>query len=95
MNLKPIGDRVILKVLETEEKTKGGIVIPDTAKERPQRAEVVAVGSGNVDDKGERVALEVQVGDKVIFGKFSGSEVKLEGEKYLLVRESDILAVIE
>ncbi len=95
MNLKPIGDRVILKVSETEEKTEGGIVIPDTAKERPQRAEVVAVGSGSVDDKGERIALEVQVGDKVIFGKFSGSEVKLEGEKYLLVRESDILAIVE
>ncbi|HHT02484.1 MAG TPA: co-chaperone GroES [Firmicutes bacterium] len=90
--LKPLGDRVIVKVITAEEKTKGGIVLPDTAKEKPQEGEVVAVGPGRVLDNGERLAPEVKVGDRVVFAKYSGTEVKVDGEDYLVVRESDILA---
>lgn len=95
MNIKPLGDRVVVKALEEEEKTAGGIVLPDTAKEKPQKGEVVAVGTGKLLDNGERVALEVSVGDKVIFAKYGGTEVKLNGTEYLILRESDILAVSE
>ncbi|MDS1029189.1 co-chaperone GroES [Bacillota bacterium LX-D] len=95
MNIKPLGDRVVIKVLSSEEKTKSGIVIPDTAKEKPQEGEVVAVGTGRALDNGQKAALEVAVGDKVIYSKYAGTEVKLDGEEYLIVRESDILAVIK
>jgi chaperonin GroES len=93
--LKPLGDRVIVKVVEAEEKTKGGIILPDTAKDRPQEGEVVAVGSGRLLDNGERVPLEVKVGDRVVFSKYGGTEVKVDDEEYLIIRESDLLAVRE
>lgn len=93
--LKPLGDRVVIELLETEEKTASGIVLPDTAKEKPQEGKVVAVGNGRVLDSGERVAVEVKVGDRIIFSKYSGTEVKFEGTEYLILRESDILAVVE
>lgn len=94
INIKPLADRVLVKRLEEEEEQKvGGIIIPDTAKEKPQEAEIVAVGPGKVED-GKRVELEVKVGDKVLIGKYSGTEVKIEGEEYLIMREDDILAVV-
>ena len=92
--LKPLGDRVVIRVLEQEEKTASGIFLPDTAKEKPSQGEVVAVGPGKVQDDGKRVALEVKVGDKIIFSKYAGTEVKFEGTKYLIVSERDILAII-
>lgn len=91
--VKPLADRVVVKVLSGEEKTKGGIVLPDTAKEKPQEGEVIAVGPGRVLDNGQRIVPEIKVGDRVIFAKYGGTEVKLEGEEYLILRESDILAV--
>ncbi|MCK9222431.1 MAG: co-chaperone GroES [Limnochordia bacterium] len=93
-NLKPLADRVVVQPLEAEEKTKSGIVIPDTAKEKPQEAKVVAVGPGAYDEEGNRKPMSVNVGDVVIFGKYAGTEVKVDGEKYLILRESDLLAVI-
>lgn len=95
MTLKPLGDRVVVKALEQEERTVGGIVIPDTAKEKPQQGEVIAVGTGKMLDNGERVALEVKAGDRIIFAKYGGTEVKVKGEEYLILRDSDILAIIE
>lgn len=92
--LKPLGDRVVIELLESEEKTASGIVLPDSAKEKPQEGKVVAVGTGRVLDSGERVALEVAEGDRIIFSKYAGTEVKYEGKEYLLLRENDILAVI-
>lgn len=92
--LKPLGDRVIIELVQSEEKTASGIVLPDTAKEKPQEGKVVAVGVGTVLDNGERVALEVAVGDRIIFSKYAGTEVKYEGTEYLILRESDILAII-
>ena len=92
--LKPLGDRLIIELVETEEKTASGIVLPDSAKEKPQEGKVVAVGSGRVLDNGERVALEVSVNDRIIFSKYSGTEVKYEGKEYLILRESDILAIV-
>ncbi len=93
--LKPLADRVIIKVLSGEEKTQGGIVLPDTAKEKPQEGEVIAVGPGKILDNGTRVAPEVKKGDTVVFAKYSGTEVKLEGQEYLIVRDADILAIKE
>ena len=93
--LKPLGDRIIIELVELEEKTASGIVLPDTAKEKPQEGKVIAVGTGRVLDNGERVALEVSVGDRIIFSKYAGTEVKYEGTEYLIVRENDILAVIQ
>ncbi|MBP1759223.1 MAG: Co-chaperonin GroES [Firmicutes bacterium] len=93
MNIKPLADRVIIKALPMEEKTKSGIIMPDTAKEKPQEGEVVAVGPGKVE-KGERIALEVKVGDRVIYSKYAGTEVKYDGEEYLILKETDILAII-
>ncbi|CEP67051.1 Chaperonin Cpn10 [Moorella glycerini] len=93
--LKPLADRVVLKVLTGEEKTQGGIVLPDTAKEKPQEGEVVAVGPGKILENGTRVAPEVKVGDIVVFAKYSGTEVKYEGQEYLIIRDSDILAIKE
>ena len=92
--LKPLGDRLIIELVETEEKTASGIVLPDSAKEKPQEGKVVAVGSGRVLDNGERIALEVSVNDRIIFSKYSGTEVKYEGKEYLILRESDILAIV-
>ena len=92
--LKPLGDRVIIELVESEEKTASGIVLPDTAKEKPQEGKVVAVGTGRVLDNGERISLEVAQGDRIIFSKYAGTEVKYEGSEYLILRESDILAII-
>ena len=92
--LKPLGDRIIIELVELEEKTASGIVLPDTAKEKPQEGKVIAVGTGRVFDNGERVALEVSVGDSIIFSKYAGTEVKYDGNEYLIVRENDILAII-
>jgi len=92
--LKPLGDRVVIELVESEEKTASGIVLPDSAKEKPQEGKVVAVGSGRVTENGERVALEVSEGNTIIFSKYAGTEVKFEGKEYLILRESDILAVI-
>jgi chaperonin GroES len=92
--LKPLGDRVVIELVQSEEKTASGIVLPDTAKEKPQEGKVVAVGTGRVLDSGERVAPEINVGDRIIFSKYAGTEVKYEGKEYLILRESDILAVI-
>ncbi len=94
MNLRPLGDRVVLKVVAREEKTKGGIVLPDTSKERPQEGEIIAVGSGRTLENGEKLALEVKVGDRVVFSKYSGTEFKTDGEEYLIVTEKDILAIV-
>jgi chaperonin GroES len=93
--LKPLGDRVVIRVLEKEEKTASGIFLPDTAKEKPSQGEVIAVGNGKVLDNGSRQAMDVAVGDKIIFSKYAGTEVKLEGKDYLIVSERDILAVVE
>jgi len=92
--LRPLADRVIIKKLEPEEKTPGGIVLPDTAKEKPQQGEVLAVGPGKVDEKGTRQPMEVKVGDKVLFQKYTGTEVKIEGQEYTILAERDILAVL-
>jgi len=96
MNLRPLGDRVIVEPITPEEKTKGGIILPDTAsKEKPMEGKIVAVGNGARDDKGSLVAMEVKAGDKVIFGKYSGTDVKVEEKEYLILRENDILAIID
>jgi len=92
--IKPLGDRIVIELVESEEKTSSGIVLPDSAKEKPQEGKVVAVGSGRVLESGERVALEVAVGDRIIFSKYGGTEVKYQGTEYLILRESDILAVV-
>jgi chaperonin GroES len=92
--LKPLGDRVVIELVKSEEKTASGIVLPDSAKEKPQEGKIVAVGTGRVLESGERVALEVAAGDRIIFSKYAGTEVKYEGTEYLILRESDILAVI-
>jgi chaperonin GroES len=94
MKIRPLADRVIIKTIEQEEVKKGSIIIPDTAKEKPQEGEVIAVGPGSVNEKGERVSLEVKIGDKVLYGKYSGTEVKIDNEEYLIMRESDILAIV-
>ena len=94
MNIKPLGDRVVIKKLEAEEKTKSGIVLTGTAKERPQEAEVVAVGPVSLVD-GNRVAMEVKVGDKVLYSKYAGTEVKVSGEEYTILKQDDILAIVE
>ena len=95
MAFRPLGDRVLVKRVEEETKTKGGIIIPDTVKEKPQEGEIIAVGSGARDDSGKIVPLDVKVGDKILFGKWSGSEVKIDGEDLLIMKESDVLGVLE
>lgn len=92
IKLQPLGDRVVVKPLEEEEVSKGGIILPDTARERPQRGEIIAVGPGRLDEDGKRIALEVKKGDKVIFAKYAGTEIKEDEEELLILRESDILA---
>jgi chaperonin GroES len=94
MQLRPLHDRVLVKRLEETEQTVGGIIIPDSAKEKPQQAEVVAVGDGKILDSGERIALEVKAGDRILFGKYSGSDIKIDGVEYLIFREDEILAVL-
>lgn len=95
MNFRPLHDRVVVKRVEQEEKTKGGIIIPDTAKEKPQEGEVIAVGPGGRNEAGELVPLDVKAGDRVLFGKWSGTEVKIDGEDLLIMKESDLLGIIE
>lgn len=95
MKIRPLHDRVIVQSIEEEAKTKGGIIIPDTAKEKPQEGKVIAVGAGKILENGTKVTLDVKVGDKILFGKYSGTEIKIEGEEYLMMREDDILGVIE
>jgi chaperonin GroES len=94
MNIKPLGERVVLKVIENEVTTKSGIVLPDTAKEKPQMGEVLAVGPGKMLDNGQRVALDLKAGDRVLFAKYAGTEVKLDGEEYMVLKESDVLAIV-
>ena len=93
--IRPLGDRILVKRIKEEEKTKGGIIIPDTAKEKPQEGKVVAVGKGKKTDDGKVIALDVKAGDRILFGKYSGSEIKLEGEEHLILREDDVLGVLE
>ena len=95
MKLKPLGGRVIVEPIEQEEMTAGGIILPETAKEKPQEGKILAAGPGERDDTGKRIAMEVSVGDRVLYAKYSGTEIKMDGKKVLILRESDILAVIE
>jgi chaperonin GroES len=95
MKFRPLHDRVVVKRIESDEKTAGGIIIPDTAQEKPQEGEIIAVGPGALDDSGKRVAPEVKAGDRVLFGKWSGTEVKIDGEELLIMKESDIMGVVE
>ena len=95
MKIRPLNDRILVKRLEGEEKTAGGIIIPDSAKEKPAEGKVISVGLGKTNDKGERVALQVKAGDRVLFSKYGGTDVKLDGEDYLIMREDDILGIIE
>lgn len=94
MNVKPLSDRIIIRPLEAEEKTAGGIIIPDNAKEKPQKGEVVAVGAGKIADNGQKVAMALKSGDKVLYGKYSGTEVSIDGTDYLIMRETDVLAIL-
>jgi len=95
MNFRPLHDRVLVRRVTAEEKTAGGIIIPDTAKEKPQEGEVVAVGAGTINEKGEVRPLDVKAGDRILFGKWSGTEVKLDGEELLIMKESDIMGILE
>jgi chaperonin GroES len=95
MKLRPLQDRILVQRLEEETTTKGGIIIPDTAKEKPAEGKVVAVGNGKVGEDGKRIALEIKKGDRILFGKYSGTEVKIEGEEYLIMREDDVLGIVE
>ena len=95
MKIRPLHDRLLVERLEEKEVKKGGIIIPDTAKEKPQEAKVIAVGNGKVTDEGKKIPLDVKAGDKILFGKYSGSEVKIDDKEYLIMREDDVLAVLE
>ena len=95
MNVRPLRDRILVKRLEEQEQKVGGIIIPDTAKEKPQQGKVIAVGKGKIKDDGAIIPLEVKEGDKVLFGKYSGQEIKLDGEEYLIMREDEVLAILE
>lgn len=95
MKIRPLGDRILVQRIKEEDKTKGGIIIPDTAKEKPQEGKVIAVGKGRRSEKGDLIAPDVKAGDRILFGKYSGSEVKLEGEDHLILREDDILGVLD
>ncbi|MDR0842465.1 MAG: co-chaperone GroES [Acidobacteriota bacterium] len=94
MSVRPLHDRVLVKRVEEKEVVKGGIIIPDTAKEKPMEGEVIAIGAGKVADDGKRVALDVKAGDKILFGKYSGTEIKIDGQEYVIMREDEILAII-
>jgi chaperonin GroES len=95
MKLRPLQDRLLVQRVDEEEKTKGGIIIPDTAKEKPAEGKVVAVGKGKVDENGKRIALEIKKGDRILFGKYSGTEVKIEDKEYLIMREEDVIVIID
>ncbi len=95
MKLRPLQDRILVQRVKEEEKTKGGIIIPDTAKEKPVEGRVIAAGIGKLSEEGDRIALEVKKGDRILFGKYSGNEIKIEGEEYLIMREDDVLGIIE
>lgn len=95
MKIRPLADRVLVRRIEEKEVKKGGIIIPDTVKEKPQQGEVIAAGPGRIDDKGKRIAMEVRKGDKILFGKYAGSEVKMGDEEYIIMREDDILGIIK
>jgi chaperonin GroES len=95
LKIRPLGDRVVVKPLEAEEKTKGGIILPDTAKEKPQEGKVVAVGKGKTDEDGKLIKMEVKVGDTVLYGKYSGTEITIDKEQYVILREEDVLAIVE
>jgi len=95
MNLRPLNDRILVKRVEEEKTTKGGIIIPDTAKEKPAEGIVSAIGNGKIGDDGKRIALEIKTGDRVLFGKYSGTDVKIAGDEYLIMREDDVLGIIE
>jgi chaperonin GroES len=95
MKVRPLHDRILIKRIEDKETVKGGIIIPDTAKEKPQEAEVIAVGNGKRNEEGKLVPLDVKAGDRILFGKYSGTEIKLDGEEFLIIREEDVLGVIE
>ena len=95
MEIKPLADRVVVKPMEAEEKSKGGIIIPDTAKEKPQQGKVIAAGPGKISDQGEVIKMQVKKGDKILYGKYSGAEVNINGEEHLIIREDDILGIIE
>ena len=95
MKIRPLGDRVLIKRVAEEEKTKGGIIIPDTAKEKPQEGKVIAVGKGKRNEDGKVMPLDVKAGDRILFGKYSGSEIKMDGEEHLILREDDILGIVE
>jgi chaperonin GroES len=95
MNFRPLGDRVVVRRIKEDTKTRGGIIIPDTAQEKPQQGEIISVGPGALDDNGKRVAPEVKAGDRVLFGKWSGTEVKIDGEELLIMKESDIMGILE
>ena len=95
MKLRPLQDRILVQRVKEEEKTKGGIIIPDTAKEKPVEGRVIAAGIGKLSEEGKRIALEVKKGDRILFGKYSGNEIKIEGEEYLIMREDDVLSIIE
>jgi chaperonin GroES len=95
LKIRPLHDRILVERLEEQEVKRGGIIIPDTAKEKPQEGKVIAVGNGKVSDEGKKIPLDVKAGDKILFGKYSGSEVKIDDEEYLIMREEDVLAIIE
>jgi chaperonin GroES len=95
MKLRPLQDRILVQRVEEEAKTKGGIIIPDTAKEKPAEGKIIAVGNGKVSDEGKRIPLELKKGDRILFGKYAGTEVKVDGEEYLIMREDDVLGVVE
>ena len=95
MKIRPLHDRILVERLEEKEVKKGGIIIPDTAKEKPQEAKVIAAGNGKVNEEGKKIALDVKAGDKILFGKYSGSEVKIDDKEYLIMREEDVLAILE
>jgi chaperonin GroES len=95
MNIQPLGDRIVVEVLEAKERTKGGIVLPDTAKEKPQEGKVVAVGKGRQTENGKTMPLEVKVGDKILYGKYSGTEVNIDEKEYLIIKEEDVLAIVK
>lgn len=95
MKIKPLDDRVLVARIDEEEKTSGGIIIPDTAKEKPQEGKVIAAGPGKLNEKGERIPLEVKVNDRILFGKYSGTEIKIDGVEHLIMREDDILGIVE
>jgi len=95
MKIQPLGDRILVEVLEAKEKTKGGILLPDTAREKPQEAKVIAAGKGRISDDGKVIALEVKAGDKILFGKYSGTEITVDDKEYLIMKEEDVLAIVK